>query len=431
MYKSLLLLTCLVCIANAFSPAISLLSSSGISSDVYNDWSNYYKRNDAKLDSVLAKCYECIEKKSGYHENTVCSDFTGLNTITAEGVVNAGTSFLNGAHTSYSPSYGYSQVNTYNYGGKSYNPYAQSLSCMVGNAGTSATTLDQTAAVPIACEYGQSYCKVVFPAGDNAAVHFYGCAAVCIPSALEICTTGTLSNKLGPMCLVGSLASGVPFAPAFQCDLGNACSFNIATQTAACSPACVPSATVLCSFSDYGNKLGPLCYVGKFDTDAELKGCGGTIVAGVVTPDFCLVYTSVTGAGTFGVCSSSPNLPAGIPADAVKVLSTQIDMGNKQGPICFVGQFGNDATATACSKGKLCQRETHITDGGFTQTFGACVTTCTPSVTTFCCSTDLCNTYHSDVNYEVRELPEYGDYQKSSYFSSGYGSNNGYNKQMY
>ncbi len=30
-------------------------------------------------------------------------------------------------------------------------------------------------------------------------------------------------------------------------------------------------------------------------------------------------------------------------------------MGNKQGPICFVGQFGDDATATACTRGKVCQ----------------------------------------------------------------------------
>jgi len=332
MYKSLLLLTCLVCIANAFPPAISLLSSNGVGSDVYNDWSNYYKRNDAKLDSVLAKCYECIEKKSGYYENSVCSDFTGLNTITPEGVVNAGTSFLNGAYSSYNPSYGYSQVNTYNYGGKSYNPFAQSLACMVGNTGVAATGAAQPAAVPMPCEYGQSYCKVVFPAGDNAVIHFYGCAAVCIPSALEICTTGTLSNKLGPMCLIGSLAPGVESAPAYHCNLGQACSYDSAAQLGACSTSCTPSATLLCSFSDYGNKVGPLCYVGKFDVDAKLKGCGGTITAGVVTPDFCLLYssTSVPPAqtdGIFGVCSSSANLPAGLPQpNPVKVLSTQIDM---------------------------------------------------------------------------------------------------------
>ena len=61
-------------------------------------------------------------------------------------MVNAGTSFLNGAYTSYSPSYGYSQVNTYNYGGKSYNPFAQSLSCMVGITGSEATGATQPAA---------------------------------------------------------------------------------------------------------------------------------------------------------------------------------------------------------------------------------------------------------------------------------------------
>jgi len=303
---------------------------------------------------------------------------------------------------------------------------------MVGISGGPTTSAARPAAVPMPCEYGQSYCKVVPFGGNNADIHYYGCAAVCIPSFLEICTTGTLSNKLGPMCLTGNLATGVSGVPAFHCDLGQACLLNTASLDASCATNCATANDFQCSFSDYGNKVGPLCYVGRFDTTAELQGCGGTINAGVVTPDFCLVYTSVSGAGTFGVCSSSATvLPAGVPADAVKVLSTQIDMGNKQGPICFVGQFGNDAFATPCTKGKICQRETQITDGGFTQTIGACVTTCTPSVTTFCCSTDLCNTYHSEVNYEVREQPEYGDYHKSSYMSTGYGSNNGYNRQMY
>ncbi len=59
--------------------------------------------------------------------------------------------------------------------------------------------------------------------GNNGDIHYYGCAAVCIPSQLQICTTGTLSNKLGPICLTGSLATGVPGAPAFHCDLGQIC----------------------------------------------------------------------------------------------------------------------------------------------------------------------------------------------------------------
>jgi len=69
MSNSLLLLACLVCIANAFKPSVKMFPSGGASSDVYNDWSNHHKKNDAKLDSVLAKCYECIEKKSGNQES--------------------------------------------------------------------------------------------------------------------------------------------------------------------------------------------------------------------------------------------------------------------------------------------------------------------------------------------------------------------------
>ncbi len=69
-----------------------------------------------------------------------------------------------------------------------------------------------------------SYLKKVVPFdGNNRDIHYYGCAAVCVPSILEICTTGTLSNKMGPICLTGSLATGVTGAPAFHCDLGHAC----------------------------------------------------------------------------------------------------------------------------------------------------------------------------------------------------------------
>ena len=77
MFKSFLLLACILVLAdlsfslrhNSSSSSFNLLSMSD-DSDVYSDWAEYHKKTEAKLDSVLAKCYECIEKKSGYQEHT-------------------------------------------------------------------------------------------------------------------------------------------------------------------------------------------------------------------------------------------------------------------------------------------------------------------------------------------------------------------------
>ncbi len=53
------------------------------------------------------------------------------------------------------------------------------------------------------------------------------------------------------------------------------------------------------------------------------------------------------GVDTVGSCvtSCTPDL----------TICTNSDFGNKQGPICFVGQFGDDAVATACLTGQKCQ----------------------------------------------------------------------------
>jgi len=390
-------------------------------SDVYSDWAEYHKKTEAKLDSVLAKCYECIEKKSGYQEHTVCSEFTGLNTLTPYGVLNAGTSFLNGAATAYNPAFGYAQVNTYNYGGKSNNPFSQSISCMVGVS--SVLALFAVGPVPMPCEYGKSYCSITIQNTDN--IYHYSCAAVCQPSELQICSTGTLSNKISPICFSGSLISGSS-APAILCDIGAFCYLDPGSNSAGCSLASTDCTAVICSFSDYSNKVGPMCWVGVFDKNAVLNSCGGT-TANPVSIDLCIVYTSTVDGSVNGACSPAGTVPPG----ATLITKSTVDFGNKLGPICFVGQFEDNAQATACSLGKVCQRETIQTDVGTTITIGSCSAKCYPSRTTFCCSTDLCNTYHSEVNYEVREQPQSDEKPKSSYTAPIYSSYQSYNKQMY
>ena len=129
----------------------------------------------------------------------------------------------------------------------------------------------------------------------------YSCAAICVPNLFSICTTGALSNKWAPICLVGDLASGSAGALPQMCRPGEVClvikiNFNILlfqhrTQenliifilklndnagvlTGSCQLGCTPSPADTCFYNDFGNKQGPLCYVGTFGTDAELVGCG-------------------------------------------------------------------------------------------------------------------------------------------------------------
>ncbi len=51
----------------------------------------------------------------------------------------------------------------------------------------------------------------------------YQCSAVCRPSQLSICTTGVLSNKWAPICLVGNFHTG---AYPTMCFLGAVCTVN-------------------------------------------------------------------------------------------------------------------------------------------------------------------------------------------------------------
>jgi hypothetical protein len=58
--------------------SLNLLSASSIgnfdaNTNQFSDWANYYKKTEAKLDNVLAKCYECIEKRNNL--NTESKNF--------------------------------------------------------------------------------------------------------------------------------------------------------------------------------------------------------------------------------------------------------------------------------------------------------------------------------------------------------------------
>lgn len=54
----------------------------------------------------------------------------------------------------------------------------------------------------------------------------YQCSAVCRPSLLSICTTGVLSNKWAPICLIGDLSVNSAGAYPSMCFLGSVCAVN-------------------------------------------------------------------------------------------------------------------------------------------------------------------------------------------------------------
>jgi hypothetical protein len=229
------------------------------------------------------------------------------------------------------------------------------------------------------------------------------------------------------MCLVGDL-SATATTPALpvMCSVNLACRNTVAgaTITGSCPLTCIPSATTSCFSSDYGNKLGPLCYVGTFGLTAEIGGCG--------LNQFCVNCEDANGV-IKGQCSQTDSCAAG-----TKVIGTTNDLANKLGPICFVGQFNDDSIAIACKIGQQCQRVTRYSDSGTTTTIGACVTTCTPDEMTFCCSDDLCNGYRSEVEmknkkyqssesvsysstYQNQQQPQYGQQQQYGQPQQQYG----------
>ena len=52
-----------------------------------------------------------------------------------------------------------------------------------------------------------------------------------------------------------------------------------------------------------------------------------------------------------GACSLSED----VSAQGTLISSTLLDFGNKQGVVCFVGQFSDNAIATCCLKHQVCQ----------------------------------------------------------------------------
>ena len=98
--------------------------------------------------------------------------------------------------------------------------------------------------------------------------------------------------------------------------------------------------------------------------------------------------TTTTVATVVGTCAQT--------CTASSTVTCSTDKDNRQGLICFVGQFGDLAEPVACNKGQICQRETILTESSSTITNGACVSKCVPSPTTYCCSTNLCNGYQAE-----------------------------------
>ncbi len=57
------------------SSSLNILSASSIgnfdaNTNQFSDWANYYKKTEAKLDNVLTKCYECIEKRNNLNSES-------------------------------------------------------------------------------------------------------------------------------------------------------------------------------------------------------------------------------------------------------------------------------------------------------------------------------------------------------------------------
>ena len=104
-----------------------------------------------------------------------------------------------------------------------------------------------------------------------------------------------------------------------------------------------------------------------------------------------------------------------------KISSSLLDFSNKQGVVCFVGQFSDDSIAVACLKNQVCQVNSYIsimfckffyfdqklswkrltlhTELGSTITTGSCEFKCVPSLNTYCCFSDLCNGYQSELGH--------------------------------
>jgi hypothetical protein len=403
---------------------VSLSGSSVNPLGEFAHWAEYHKQS-GRLDNILGKCYECIRdrslgEKDEFSQNSALNSFSfppfsslsffGGGTVggfLTGPIVNSGGAFVSRGNratgygsTPYASSAGYTKNNYYN-GYPLENKFSKSLSCVVGVFGVNAYVT--------ACEYGNNYCQVTFGNGNIDGL----CVPICVPSTDPfgtICSTGALSNKLAPICLVGSLAAGSDGAVPTVCNIGQMCQVDLAapTKDGSCVFDCqnVPD-TTSCSAADFGGAdlRGPLCYVGTIGIDAQLLGCG--------IGDFCRVVIAA-GVAT-GSCAT-----ACVNSTTTSCYTT--DFGNKQGPVCFVGVFGDDALPMACANGQVCQRDTVITPFGTSFTTGSCQSVCVPSATTYCCNGDLCNSYQNTLNDRLCPTKKY---QEESYGSS-YATSAGY-----
>jgi len=402
-------------------------------SNDFKVWSDYHKESN-RLDELLAKCYECIRDRKKAPKSAAFNSFSAPSFSSMGGVdgipqnslahwlsgpvVNTGGKWVSAGQSMYSNGYGYGSTNlkTHN------NQFAHTLSCMVGTLGVDAYMQ--------ACEYGNSYCQIVYSAWTTTAGAILNqargsCVPICVPFRASFgpngetkttCSTGTLSNKLNPICLVGDLSttSTNPAAPV-QCPDNSIC--GISAGQSSCVLNCVttgatPGTSDTCSSADYGLKTerGPLCYVGTFGSNAPLgevipsppltSDKNYAYLAGCGKDQFCMTVTSST--TVVGSCQSTC-------ANSSTTTCTRIDFANKRGPICYFGIFGNSNRPQACDFGQVCKRDNIILPTGNSISQGSCASasTCYNSPTTYCCNTDLCNAYDTNLNIKKCDENEY------------------------
>lgn len=116
--------------------------------------------------------------------------------------------------------------------------------------------------------------------------------------------------------------------------------------------------------ADFGNKKGNICYVGIFGVDAKIVGCPYQNICKVIWKEKQInwmsasfksfIYTKYDSSTKTGACIYS-NLC--VTTGAIKCFNT--DLGNKQGPLCYVGQF-NGAKMINCASGQYCAVIKHI-----------------------------------------------------------------------
>jgi len=124
------------------------------------------------------------------------------------------------------------------------------------------------------------------------------------------------------------------------------------------NPSPATQTNVECYTSDFGNKKGNLCFVGTFGVDAQIRGCAYQNTCRVIYKSllqkivlhwsqiFALSSLKYDSATKTGGCVQNC-----VTTGTVTCFSN--DLGNKQGPVCYVGQF-NGAKVVNCALGQSC-----------------------------------------------------------------------------